>query len=87
MASLQYAQSFKYPLTRGPEYVWHDSMGTLRTPGLVRDSPNVAVRWSVPQCAAVVTMSGCTSVPVHPLSNTVVGHWHVVAVWPPKIGA
>jgi hypothetical protein len=61
------------------------SIGTVR-PTLAMLSPKVAVRWLVPQCAAVVTICGCTSVPVHPLRRTAVGHWHVVAFWPPKMG-
>src|SRR4051812_21988202 len=63
-------------------------MGTLRA-GAPWVSPNVAVFALVPQWAAVVTMSGCTRVPVQPApaSSTVVGHSQVPASWPPKMGA
>src|SRR5439155_15963665 len=43
--------------------------------------------WPVQQWAAVVTIDGCTSVPVHPLSRTVVGNWHSLASCPPVMAS
>src|SRR3954470_10881570 len=84
--SLQNAQS----VPSGPSF-WYTrqySIGTFRAaPAPAWVSPKVAVFAPVPQWAALVTISGCTSVPVHPDSSTVVGHWHVLASAPPKIGA
>src|SRR4051812_14130653 len=82
--SLQKAQSDSTGPS-SPWYVRQYSIATVRA-GLDSVSPNLAFVWSVPQCAAVVTIDGCTSVPVHPLSSTVVGHWQVVASLPPKMG-
>jgi hypothetical protein len=81
--SLQNAKSVpsEPPVWKTRQY----SIGTRRA-GVRLVSPKVAMRWSVPQWAAVVTMKGWTSVPVHPESSTVVGHWQTVAFWPPTIG-